>query len=411
MPDPAETPPASGNDRFNNAIAIIVALISAFLAVSKIKDDNVVQAIQRAQALTVDSWNQYQAKRMRQFELDLEVQRADALIRDGVLKDTAENRALMDGWRKEIERYKTELKELSDTANGHEADFKRHNETDDLFDFSESFLTLALALLAVAALTRIGWLLGLAAGVGVVGVIFGMAGFLRWGIIRPEWLSMLSRGVSRPASAVRISLPSRPSCPSGQPGAPCRHSSSPNRPATSPAIASRQASASSPFAVTVMVVPCAAPSVRRPMIERPPTVSPQRVTVTSESKRSTVWTNFAEARACRPLRLTIGNSRASAPSGMERRRAILRLGRRIGSRSLAGKHARGDVDVFAAGLLGVQDRLPKALLVAHARELDQHRQIDAGDHLDRAAVHARQREIRGRAPEHVGQDHHAVARY
>jgi len=41
MPDPAETPPASGNDRFNNAIAIIVALISAFLAVSKIKDDNV----------------------------------------------------------------------------------------------------------------------------------------------------------------------------------------------------------------------------------------------------------------------------------------------------------------------------------------------------------------------------------
>ena len=128
---------------------------------------------------------------MRQFELDLEVQRAGALIRDGVLKDTAENRALMDGWRKEIERYKTELKELSDTANGHEADFKRHNETDDLFDFSESFLTLALALLAVAALTRIGWLLGLAAGVGVVGVIFGMAGFLRWGIIRPEWLSML----------------------------------------------------------------------------------------------------------------------------------------------------------------------------------------------------------------------------
>ena len=45
MPDPAETPPASGKDRFNNAIAIIVALISAFLAVSKIKDDNVIQAI------------------------------------------------------------------------------------------------------------------------------------------------------------------------------------------------------------------------------------------------------------------------------------------------------------------------------------------------------------------------------
>jgi hypothetical protein len=189
MPD--QTPPASGNNRFNNTIAIIVALISAFLAVSKIKDDNVVQAIQRAQALTVDAWNQYQAKRMRQFELDLELVRAEALIRDGVLKDTAENRAMTEGWRKEIDRYKGELKELSDTANGHEADFKRHNETDDFFDFSESFLSLALALLAVAALTRIGWLLGLAAGVGLVGFVFGMAGFLRWGLIRPEWLSML----------------------------------------------------------------------------------------------------------------------------------------------------------------------------------------------------------------------------
>ena len=188
---PRRNAATSGNDRFNNAIAIIVALISAFLAVSKIKDDNVVQAIQRAQALTVDAWSQYQAKRMRQFELDLEVVRADALIRDGVLKDTPENQAMTEGWRKEIDRYKGELKELSDAANGYEADFKRHNETDDLFDFSESFLTLALALLAVAALTRIGWLLGLAAGAGIVGFIFGMAGFLRWGIIRPEWLSML----------------------------------------------------------------------------------------------------------------------------------------------------------------------------------------------------------------------------
>src|SRR3954469_25174968 len=106
MPDPAETPPASGNDRFNNAIAIIVELISAFLAVSKIKDDNVVQAIQRAQALTVDAWNQYQAKRMRPFGLDLELVRAEALIRNGVLKDTADNRAMTEGWRKEIDRYK-----------------------------------------------------------------------------------------------------------------------------------------------------------------------------------------------------------------------------------------------------------------------------------------------------------------
>ena len=50
------------------------------------------------------------------------------------------------------------------------------------------------------------------------------------------------------------------------------------------------------------------------MIESPPTVSPQRVTLISASNRSTHCTNFAVARACRPLRLTICISRTRAPA-------------------------------------------------------------------------------------------------
>jgi hypothetical protein len=191
MPDPTESAGSRENDRFNNAIAILVALISAFLAVSNVKNGNIVQAIQRSQALLTDSWNQYQAKRMRQFELDLEVKRGDALIRDGILKDTPENRSLREGWLKEIERYRTELKELTDVANGHQAEFKRLNDADDLFDFSESFLSLALALLAVAALTRIAWLLVLAGGVGLAGFGFGLAGFMGYGAWKPDWLMAL----------------------------------------------------------------------------------------------------------------------------------------------------------------------------------------------------------------------------
>ena len=61
-----------------------------------------------------------------------------------------------------------------------------------------------------------------------------------------------------------------------------------------------------PNASTEISVPGAAASIIRPMIEVPPTVSPQRVTRTSASKRSTVCTNLAEARACRPFWLMIG---------------------------------------------------------------------------------------------------------
>ena len=48
--------------------------------------------------------------------------------------------------------------------------------------------------------------------------------------------------------------------------------------------------------------------------------------------------------------------------------------------------------------------------LAHAGELDEDRQVDAGDHLDVRLVHDRDGEIGRRAAEHVGQHDDAVAR-
>ena len=53
-----------------------------------------------------------------------------------------------------------------------------------------------------------------------------------------------------------------------------------------------------------------------------------------------------------------------------------------------GEDAGGDVDVFAAGFLRVQDGVGEGFLIADAGQLDEHRQIDAGDDFHRAAVHA-----------------------
>ena len=64
---------------------------------------------------------------------------------------------------------------------------------------------------------------------------------------------------------------------------------------------------------------------------------------------------------------------------------------------------------FLPGLLRGRDRLVERAIGAHLGELDQHRQVDAGDHLDVRPVHHRDREVGGRAAEHVGEDHDAVA--
>src|SRR5215211_5898252 len=73
--------------------------------------------------------------------------------------------------------------------------------------------------------------------------------------------------------------------------------SSLNLSATSAVMASIAACASGPIAETRIVVPGPADSIISPMMEVPPTVSPPRVTQTSALKRSTIWTNLAEARA------------------------------------------------------------------------------------------------------------------
>jgi hypothetical protein len=71
-----------------------------------------------------------------------------------------------------------------------EAEYDRLNFRDDQFDMSDAFLSIAIALAAVAVLTEAFWLLALAWSSGGLGIIFGGAGFLGLNL-RPEWLAQL----------------------------------------------------------------------------------------------------------------------------------------------------------------------------------------------------------------------------
>src|SRR5262245_44088461 len=52
--------------RLNTRVAVTIALVATFLGVCKVKDDNIVQAMQQAQADRLDHWNFYQARNIRQ---------------------------------------------------------------------------------------------------------------------------------------------------------------------------------------------------------------------------------------------------------------------------------------------------------------------------------------------------------
>src|SRR6476620_7712147 len=52
--------------RLNTFVAITVALMATFMGICKVKDDNLVQAMQQAQADKLDHWSFYQARNIRQ---------------------------------------------------------------------------------------------------------------------------------------------------------------------------------------------------------------------------------------------------------------------------------------------------------------------------------------------------------
>ncbi len=66
-PEVADSTPKSAKPSLlNPAVAITVALLVTFMGICKVKDDNIVQAMQQAQADKLDHWAFYQARNLRE---------------------------------------------------------------------------------------------------------------------------------------------------------------------------------------------------------------------------------------------------------------------------------------------------------------------------------------------------------
>jgi hypothetical protein len=177
------------NKRLNDLVAITVVILTVFMAVSKIKDDNIVQAMQKAQATSVDAWNEYQAARIK-LHVDENSLNALRLLETGGAIDKTLAAKQAAEYESDIRKYEARSKETMAKAKANEAEYDRLNFRDDQFDLSDAFLSIAVALSAVAALVDTFWLLCVAWGSGAIGLTFGIAGMANLGL-RPEWLAAL----------------------------------------------------------------------------------------------------------------------------------------------------------------------------------------------------------------------------
>ncbi len=171
----------------NRAVAITVVFLSVFMAVAKIKDDNVVQAMQVAKADIVDTWNEYQAARLK---LHMNEQTGEILRVTAATPPSAEVTAKLAAIEAEKGRYQTRSDQLAQKAKDIQALYDDMNMHDDQFDLADAALAIALSLAAVAALTSVWWLMFVAWGFGGFGFGIGLAAFLG-SRFHPDWLISL----------------------------------------------------------------------------------------------------------------------------------------------------------------------------------------------------------------------------
>lgn len=166
--------------RLNTVVAITVALLATFMGICKVKDDNIVQAMQQAQADRIDNYSWYQARNIRE-EIDqatvaqLTAQRAGAppQAQAAYGKEIAAYQRMADD-----QDHKKQKQQADADQNG--KDYDRLNYHDDQFDLSDALLAISISLLAVTALTQKRWLLIVAAVPTFFGVFYGLSGLFGW---------------------------------------------------------------------------------------------------------------------------------------------------------------------------------------------------------------------------------------
>jgi hypothetical protein len=173
----------ASESRLNSVIALLVSIAATFMALCNVKDGNIVQGMQQAQANAVDQWSYYQAKGMKQnlaeATLDqLQLQRT--LLADPKFASLIDEKIAL--YTKQVRKYEKEKGDIKATAEAAQKEYDRLNFHDDQFDMSDACLSVAIALFGVTALTRKRPLLVVASVFMFFGVLFGLAGFLGWGI-------------------------------------------------------------------------------------------------------------------------------------------------------------------------------------------------------------------------------------
>ena len=183
--------PASGR-KLNAAVAITVALLATFMGICKVKDDNINQGMQQAQANRVDHWAFYQARNVREEVAKSTVVQLRLAAAGKPAAEQAAYQQAIQQYEKVAQDQDSKKAEAKAQAEQDQKTYDAANFKDDQFDLSDALLAIAISLLAVTALTQL-WALYFAALVPTAfGVLMGLSGLAGWGLHPDSLIALLS---------------------------------------------------------------------------------------------------------------------------------------------------------------------------------------------------------------------------
>jgi hypothetical protein len=126
------------------------------------------------QARASDQWNEYQAKKIRQYDTQLTVDLLGALP----LSNPAAAAKITDSYKAHLQKWNDDLNEEQNKATELEHEVHRSERHAARFDLGEALLEIALVITSITLLTRLRayWYLGMA--FGAAGVIIAAWAFL-----------------------------------------------------------------------------------------------------------------------------------------------------------------------------------------------------------------------------------------
>jgi hypothetical protein len=178
---------ASHSQSLNRRVAVTVALLATFMGVCKIKDDNIVQAMQQAQADKIDHWAYYQARNVREEIAGSMATQMKLAAMGRPAQEQAAYAEAVGKYEKLAADQKAKKELVRAQAEQDQKTYDASNYRDDQFDLLDVLLAIAISLLAITTLTGQRWLYWAAMVPTSIGVFFGVAGLA--GLpFHPAWI-------------------------------------------------------------------------------------------------------------------------------------------------------------------------------------------------------------------------------